>query len=488
MINPSKAFLNSTNKSFLTQILPVILILGIGAVIILKMPSLSDRIGESESPQINLILFAIAPLIGVGWLVLLLTGRHIQALLTLIISLPFFTRSTELISINAITTPSGGTVSLGLTTVAILLFGATLLFTPQKGTRPVPIWVIIPLLVYSVTGTISQILNHHIGSALLLSLGAFWQWIVLLYIVCRVVNTPDRVTMVLKAIVLALIVGSLLRIATTGIFFFAKSESGELLRVGGSGFGSPLFYSGYLAMGLVITLFLVRRSESFLSTALWSGAFVLLTMELLNTSTRGGILAFVIGFLVIAILERRRTTIVVTSIFVITLPLTTTLFESAFIGSREFPISSQLLQVPHVQDRIDLIRITVPRLFDQQGFGYGITNTQVFFVNEKMLTSHNLYGSVALEAGGIAMMALIMLTISIGIQFVKIRQSSTDSMDALAIYVGAALIAWLTHANTSSTFITWLVPYEAIFLIFLTAFLFLGLQNPRDLPPQMARH
>ena len=466
-------------------------VVGVAAVVYLAAPLLirvADRMQSTAAPGTNLALLAVSPLVAVAWAYLVFTRKHLAALGLLVLLLPATGRVADVAGITANVQPPFGAnqVISATTALAIGLLFAVVLLPPLEGPPRRRIrWFALALGLFAAFGTAAQLVHHPAPNALVLSLGAFWQYLALFAVVVLVVRTRDDATFICRALVLSLLLGVAVRILSTGQFFFVETESGGVMRLGGAGFGPAIYYGGSLAVGVALALYLLRVAKSPLTVALWALATAVLFLELLGTGTRGAIVALIVSCVAHITRSNWRFAAVLVVILMATLPVTGDLYDRVFSQGRELPLNASIMNVPHAKDRLELLSVNLPLFFDNYGLGYGIGQTQYFEVRGRMLTPHNVFLGLSQEAGGLAAVAFVGGLAIAAVRLWRAYRGGDPHVRLLSTHLAMALIAWLAHANTSTTIITWYVPYEATMLFYLPLFLAVlapGLRSDTRLP------
>jgi len=413
----------------------------------------------------SLIVFPI-------WGMLLLQGRYRTALGMYVLMLPATVRAVKAFAVNAYASPGGYVQQISATTFMLLGFFAVLMLHRVRIRRPERRWQAFQslLLAFAGIGTVSQFVNHGPYSAFWLSVGGLWQFVALFYIISAVVKTSEDARYVLKCIAGAILIGIIFRMGSFEEPLSPFVLKGEFKRVGVYAFGPAVSYGGYLAFVIILTLYLIQSAHSPLERLVWFGAVLMMVFELLNTFTRGGVLALLfLGLLPIWRNQRRFFRRLLIGGLLLFSFVRLRIIE--LLTYRGLYFDSRILKLPSVWTRLVVYRMSLPHFFDNLGMGYGIGKSLHFYYSGEYYVSHNLILGLSQEIGGIATILFLALFGYALWQVAKRIQMGNQNSKPIWQFCLVALIAWLFFANTTSTSIVFYYPYEATILFYLVLFL-----------------
>jgi O-Antigen ligase len=448
------------------------------------MMLLMEKAAIGSSGMYNIVVLVVIGIAAPLWLFLLIRGDYLYALGLQIAVLPFSFRVANGFGISAY--DEGTFVQrISLTTFFIVGFLAWL-WLSRVPLRPHPDLRIFErlLVAFAVFTTVSQLANHDIFSALMLSIGGGWQFVFLFYVVCAVVRQPDDIKFVLKSIVIAFVIGIADRMASQGQGFLVEAApnmaklaphavAGDFVRVGSGAFGFAQSYGGYLSFVSILGLYFVQTEASRIRQVLWVLAVLGLLFEMLNTFTRGATLALLFLFLLLMWKTTRPffTKILIVSTVVMATWIGSFLLDLATVRNLELN-PSFILSDPNSTGRFDLWVQSLPHFFDNWGLGYGIGKPLMFYLQGYgEAVSHNVTLDLSQSVGGIAtVLFLAMFAISEVRVFRMSRGAEPGSEKQLAIYLFVGLLAWFFFANSTSTSIVYYYPYEATMIFYIVMF------------------
>jgi hypothetical protein len=444
---------------------------------------LMDKAAISSSGMYTLVVLIVVAIAVPLWLFLLIRGEYLYALGLQIAVLPFSFRVASGFGISAY--DDGNFVQrISVTTFFIVGF-MVWLWLSRVSLRVHPDLRIFErlLLAFAVLATISQLANHDIISALLLSIGGAWQFVFLLYVLCAVVRKPDDVKFVLKCVVIAFVVGVADRMASQGQGFLVEvapnvaklaphAVAGDFLRVGGGAFGFAQSYGGYLSFVSILGIYFVQ-TEPRNRQVLWGLAVLILLFEMLNTFTRGATLELLFLFLLLFWKTTRPffTKALILAAVVMTTWVGGFLLNLATVRDLELN-PAFILSDPNSMGRFELWAQSVPHFFDHWGFGYGIGKPLMFYMQGYgEAVSHNMTLDLSESIGGLAtVLFLAMFALAI-VRILRTSRTAAGEADKrMSIYVLIGLLAWFFFANTTATSIVYYCPYEADIVFYLVMF------------------
>jgi len=331
---------------------------------------------------------------------------------------------------------------------------------------------------FSISVTVSQLVTHEVSSAILLSFGATWQFLIFFYLLISLLENEQDILQLLKAVFAMSLLNILVRVVAKGepwildprsvrVSIDAATFGSEASRVGSGALGLAASYSGYLAILITLAfgvLWLTKKKKYVVYMAIAG-------VELLITFTRGGILVVsLFGLLVLFKRTRRYVLKVMFLSFITAIPLSGIIWS--YLAARGF--SLDFSKLGNVTDRIKLYSI----FFDNYAFpfwGNGILNRTVFQLSPwRSAVVENTYVDV-LESGGVLALFFFAL-ISVYSVYVLIRLSrrrekiTVWGKASLAPYFLVALIQWIVFANTTSTSIMAYFPYEGMAIFWIVCF------------------
>ena len=452
------------------------------------LPSLFDIISKifdkalvSKGGKFESVILLLSPIVVMVWIWLLFVKKnYLKALFFQIIIFPFTYKAAKAFAINIYLMP-GYTQQISLTTFLIIALFLVLYVNGLISRSPHKDWRIFEklLIIFAISLTVSQLINHTLYDSIWLSIGAIWQFVLLFYILTSLVKTKENVYYILNALIIFCFINIFVRIVGEEQALFQSLHAG-VIRVGEGAMGPPVSYGGYLAIIITIALALYRCKEKII----YLGIGAILFIELLNTFTRAGFLAlFFLLFIPVWKKERKFFSRVLISLMPIIIIFGKNIWEYA--SFRGLSISSKIMSITNVDNRMRLIRIYLTENFHFSIFGRGIGNPTFISMDGRSFTAHNLLVDIY-DTGGIVVMIIFLIiyiysTIS---AFNKVKSASIENHDNILFgYVFISLLQWFFFMNITSAGLFGYYPYEATFIFWIISFLpFLKLiQNKKNI-------
>ena len=338
------------------------------------------------------------------------------------------------------------------------------------------------LWIFAVYGSLMTLVHSQLNlySAFWYSIGAYWQWIALFYILSGLLTHKQYALDILRFIAYAIIIGIIFRIGSEGQSIINILPGGSRFRVssGMQMFGPAISYGGYLAIISISDLFLIKIAKTTAKKIIWIAISLLILFEMFQTMTRGAVLAFSF-FLLLLFWEAERKYIYSIIIFVICLLPLWGKYIYDLIMYRGFSITG-IQNLPGVYSRLDLWKKGIGYIFSNYGFGLG--TTFYFKVGSgQTSTTHNMLLAMCHSNG--LYFVLIFLVMYVFVLLKGIKNSKYLQENNLYPYLVVILIAFLFFANTTSTSIMSSYPFEAIIFFYLFFFLTIFMErfiNPND--------
>jgi len=413
--------------------------------------------------------------IGTFWVILLLRERYLAAFGVQILFLPFGVRASQFFGFAAFTSDTF-VQRLSLTTFMIvglysyLLMRKSIVGSMKKRAETFEKY----LLLFSILITISQFLNYPAIKALLISIGGIWQYVALYYIISSIVKTKQDIHYILKLLVFTIILGIVSRVGFEGSFrsfFLVKGQSVLYERVGTWAFGPPVYYGGYVTFVIILSLYLCQSAIKKGKKLFWLSFTALLVFEMLNTFTRGAVLA--LAFIVLLYLWRnqRKFFYKLAFLFLIVVIISgPKLFE---LVTMRYTTGVPILQQPGVESRLSIYKqsLSPESIFINYGLGQGIGRQMHFYMRNIKIVSHALILEMIQTIGLYATIAFILLYFYVCFNLLKITRRKHSEFSSLSTYLFIALLSWFFYANTTYLSILFYVPYEATILFYTVLFL-----------------
>lgn len=445
----------------------------------------------------GLVLLVVVGGVVLGyWFLLVIQERYNRAFYCQIIAFPFTFYAARAFGITAYTIESDIAPfdqRLGLTT-GMLLFLTLVLLLQKRLKRPnnrVGRNLEYLMWGYCITITLSQFVNLSPVSALLLSIGAAWQYLALFYLLISLIRNQEDFLGILNAIFLMSLLNIIVRVVAKGeslIIDPGSSIAGgfenlatygwEVGRVGSGALGPFGSYAGYLA--ILITLgfgvyWLTGKKLYLLYIAIEC-------MELLNTYTRGGILILSLLGLLLFFGKTRSMTLKIGFVGSLLSLLLSPLIWS-YLSVRGF--SANITEIANFVLRIELIS----QFYEQYSvdlWGNGIfKDTMIVLEPWLIVPVHNAYLAILDTCGPLPFMLFIVISIySIFCSF-RLYQVGVRNMTGkysfllFSPFLFVALLEWAVYANMSGGSVLSYFPYEATALFWIVVFLPFAFENIR---------
>lgn len=431
----------------------------------------------------NLILVFVLPILGAIYAAVLYQGRFKFAFVATIISFALLGRAARLGGIGAWTSDSGYTQVIALTHAMIFALAFAMVLSRKEIIGEFQKKVFLGLIIFASAGTVAQLFGHSFPSSLLLSIGSLWVYVAVAYIVFALFEGFKGLRELALIVMLSLVVGAALRIATTGQGFFAVTQSADFYRVDGFAFGPSVSYAGYLAIAAVFAVALAMYESSTTRRAALIVVASLLVAELASTGTRGAMLSMLLVPVAIAATRRYQLSAAMFGLLgIATLIMWPKI--SVVLQARPIYFDGRANTIPQWVERVELWTLHGPRFFDNFGLGYGIGRQLNFPISSGVHTpSHNTFLDLSQQVGAIATIVLLAVFLAVAIRGVRQTLSlGNERTRTLAMLSLAALFSWFFTANTTSTSLVWFYPVEGttIFYITLCAVALIGNPVPKS--------
>jgi len=423
------------------------------------------------------------------WGYLVVVGRHKDAFLIQIALFPFTFYTARAFGISAFTTPDGEfDQRLGLTTallfailIAVIAGGE---FSRSRGTANGVIEAL--LWVFSIGISASQFLTHSKFAAVLLSIGAGWQWLALYYVMTSLVRNQNDVMSVLNAVFVMSLLNVVVRVVAKGESLIINPASqlagqyegagtfgAEAGRVGSGALGPAVSYAGYLAMLITLALAMAWITRKAIYTV-YAGA---MAIELLNTFTRGGIYVMVLLAILLAFRATRmrlgRSLLIG---FALGLPLIS--LVSSYLAVRG--VTANPAQISNFTNRLELLRLFFADYYRPTISGTGILKDTVIALSPWFAAPvHSAYVEILDTCGPLPFVTFTLLSFSVlWISWRAYRRAGRRTLRArmwsgrvlLPCFI-VALTQWMVFANTSGTSVLAYYPYEGTAIFWIVSFL-----------------
>jgi hypothetical protein len=333
---------------------------------------------------------------------------------------------------------------------------------------------------FAVLLTVSQFSVLSPRNALLISIGAAWQFVILFYLLISLVRQPRDVLGLINAIFVCSLLNILVRVVAKGenlIVTLSSSGAGEsdtfgaeAGRIGSGALGLAVSYAGYLAifvtLGLGMFLATKRRRYLFYVAAM--------LVELLNTFTRGGLMVLVLIAAIILFRQTRRTAIVVGVATIVMTLMLWPVFQG-YVSLRGFSLN--VSEIGNFTLRMELIRLYFRDYYHFSLWGRGILNpTMVELASWLVVPVHNGYIEVLDECGPSTFIAFVCVSVTAVYGSWKASrrawwQKGPKFSATVTPFLFVAVLEWILFANTTSTSILAYYPYEATAIFWILCFL-----------------
>ena len=461
------------------------LVLGASIIILaifigLKVPAISEIISKifysalySEiGGRFDVLAIMFSPVFGVIWLWLLFIKKdYLKALLLQIVAFPLTYKVKNAFAILAYDPGFGGTPQkISATTFLIIALFCILSFQGVIKKPKDREWRVFEklILLYAISLTAVQFFNHSFHSAVWLSIGGIWQFILLFYMLSSLITSYDKIVLLLNSLIGFTFVNILMRCFSEEQVLFQQLMSG-VIRVGAGAMGPAVSYGGYLAVMITIAFGLYRIKNN----ALYLVIAVFFFVELLNTFTRGAFLALFF-LLLIPFWQGERKFIFRITIMLIPILLLSSETIWEFASYRGLSFGLEITKLTSVSSRIDLILNYFANHFNFSLIGNGIGNLTLAWGGHRLLPPHNILIAL-IDQTGIIVALLFMLSFSYAC-YVLFKNSKNITIynkktSILSTYLFIALIQWFFFANTTSTLLNWYYPYETSAIFWMVLFL-----------------
>jgi O-antigen ligase len=281
------------------------------------------------------------------------------------------------------------------------------------------------------------------------------RFLLYIYIVNRV-STRKDVLFVSRVLLFGLIIQSVLMLAQAGGFVSAIDWNGIKARASFAGdprvsgtLGSPNPAAAYLAMSMIfafaVLLSGVRRVDKFLSGASLSLAL----LPLLFTSSRGGWLSFLAGFITVLLVSRSRAPRKLTAIAVVALILVA-ISLSGSVQKRIFGDDNG-----SAASRIPLDKLALAMIEDHPFVGVGTNNFSVAMqpylahalTGDFVYTVHNTYLCVWAETGIGGLLAFVWFLLSILHRAFRVWLLGDYVLAFMSLGCAAAIMGFMIQMN-----------------------------------------
>jgi hypothetical protein len=432
--------------------------------------------------SINILLVFALPILGAAFVAVLVKGQYKFAFAATVISFAVLGRTTRLGGITAWDNGEGYAQVIGLTHAMIFSIAFALVIGRRSIRHEFQSKVFIGLVAFATIGTISQLFTHSFPASILLSVGSLWVYVALAYIVFALFEGFRGTRELAAIVVMSLLLGIGLRIATTGQGFFAVTQSEDFYRVDGFAFGPSVSYAGYLAVAAVFAIALAMYESSRFRRLMLLIAATLLVVEVASTGTRGAILSMLLVPVGIAATRRYKLAVQMISLLVLATivlwPKITTVLDA-----RPIYFDGRINTIPQWLERVELWKLNAPHIFDNFGLGNGIGRQLNLALSNGVYTpSHNTFLDLSQQVGALATLVLLAVIIAVVIRAIKQSLLLGNAQSrTLAVLSLTALFSWLFTANTTSTSLVWFYPVEgtAIFYITLCAIALISGSNTK---------
>jgi hypothetical protein len=419
----------------------------------------------------GLILLLVGNVAGIAvWSLCVFTRRYRLALYVSIVMFPFSFYAGRAAGVLAYAIPDWDQ-RIGLTTFLISMQFVVLLVTGQverPGLR-VGRWIEYLLWLFAITLTVSQFATHSPFSAIMLSIGAAWQYVALFYLLTSLIRREVDLLALLNAMFVFSILNIVVRVVAKGervIIPLSLATAGESVtfgadagRVGSGALGPAAAYAGYLAIFITLALGVYFATQKHIYLAYVALMFV----ELLNTFTRGGLFILALLALLLGFKRTRpamfKVALAVTVFVAIGWPVIRR--YAAFRG-----FSVNVMEVGNFSLRMDLTNMFLHN-YHFSWWGGGILKPTLFELAPWLIVPiHNAYLELldtcgALTFGVFVVLSLVLLFAAVRVCMLRALSDAGDGPSIrLAPFALIALLQWIVFANTTSTSILAYYPYE----------------------------
>lgn len=423
---------------------------------------------------------AMSPLVLI-WGVSVFTVRPVISVGLLMLSFPFLSRTRDFIFVPAyrFTLISDLWVErIGVTSVFVVALFIVFLLRKIPMRRPENKYFRLTessLWLFAILGTVSQLFNHNLLSAILLSFSGLWQYLFWFYIIMGAIQSLADLKILLVSYCLMLIVNIVLRQLFTGVSYdLSWAERGlYATRFYASGLGWAYNYSILLVIGIVITLGLLSSAMNNLQRGILVLISFIQAFELAFTFTRGAVIILFLSILVLLTFQttRKQTLIWVSIVFSFLILVFILNRNEVFLvlGARALFVKADLT-------RFELLAKALPDALHNFGFGYGIGKVPLYTTqwSSGQFSVHNLLLILTHGVGLWATLSWLIAFSSVTIGLVKeIYFFRCNKAEFIIIVI--AIFGWFLFANNGLD-ITSYYPFEAnqiIYMLMASSFLFI---------------
>ena len=329
------------------------------------------------------------------------------------------------------------------------------------------------LIIYSITLTIAQLFTHTIGDALLLSIGASWQYLALFYIFTSVVTNEQNLLKFIHSLFIYSIFNKIYIVIVGGAPWI-KSLSAQYtaysIREGNVGsLGPPMSAALYLALlfTLALGLYYYKSEKKYLLFMFF------IFVEIINTFTRGAIFIMLLLFIPVYRYKRHKNTYMVISALLITIPLWNTFWR--FISFRGFSVN--VFEDSNFVSRFIFSYLYFKDYYEFSLVGNGlVSSTIIRFTDFLSVRLHNAFLEILDTTGIIVFFIFIAICIEV---FRQLRRDSkklymstyrNNILSIIVMFIYIAFIQWLIYANTTATSVLYYYPYEGTMIFWMICF------------------
>jgi hypothetical protein len=450
---------------FLSSIPIIILVVAIIPSLSTFVVSALEKASISIGGQFESVIIILSPIVILVWLWLIVIKRkYLEALGFQIALFPITYKASSILYVVAYSNSSAYQQKISLTT-ALLIIHFLILTLKKIINRPRNrTWhkFEFVLMSYAILLTATQFFSHDISSAILLSLGAVWQYVILFYMLSSLIKTSSDVVFMIQSFVAFTLLNILFRVYSDGQIWFSQLGT-EIFRVGSGAMGPAVSYGGYLAIIITFAYFLYKYKGNWIYIPI----MLALLLELMATFTRGGIVSlFILGVTVFWKSERKYNLKVITSMSVVAIFTGNFLWQ--YISTRGFELD--IMKLKSVSIRFEIALEYFRELFSLSITGDGIGNFTYIYISGIKIAPHNIIIATLMEAGiGVTLVFVFMIMFSIKVGF-RYSLESDRGKSIISLYLMIALLQWIFFANTTSTLINWYYPYEGSTIFWFTLF------------------
>jgi hypothetical protein len=463
--NKKNIILSSVIVSFVTFIIFYLIISPS-----IKIPYEEKLLGTTGG-KFNLIAFFAGIGISIYWFYLLISRRYKKAINLQIIIFPLTYRAQEIVYINAYQLKTSYFVQrISVTSLLIVIAFLLLLVNGRikKASNSIEKTFRIILYLFAISLSITQFFTHTPMEAILLSLGAVWQYIFLFLILISVIHSENDFMEFINSLLIFSLFNIMFRVLSSGQVFIQNLDNleGQIVRVGTGSLGPAVSYGGYLAIFLSLGICMYRIT----SKKYYLIYLIVIFIELLNTFTRGA--GLIIPLILIGLFWKSERKFLFKSLIIL-MPIVIYLSGKIWQYFSYRGIQSNIIKINNMEIRLKLISVYINKLFSISLTGNGIGNQTFISFDSSYLPIHNAFLEFLDQCGIIVFIIFIILVSYSVISFLWLINKSNKLNRMLimssTIYLFISFIQWILFANTTSTSILFYYPYEgtAIFWILL---------------------